>query len=449
MPLLHLPAFLSACFVACSSALDKRCRMRLPLLLLGVLLAKGRRTVTSWFRAAGISVEFRRFYCLLWSVGRRSSCMAARFLCYVVKPLMNQFPGDHLLFAIDDSPTKRFGPCIQGAGIHHNPTPGPAGEKFLYGHVWVTLAWLAHHPLCGVLALPLQALLYIRAKDVVELNQEYPEYRWLFRTKLEQAVELVLWLLCWLGKTTKAIWVVVDGGYAKAPFLRPLLKRGVTVFGRLRKDAGLRTLPPTERRKGQRGPLPTYGKQAISLAKRAGQKGGWQEVVCTQYGDTVTKKVKVFHATWVPAGGVILVVLVQEEDGWLAYFCTDINMSVESVLETMADRGAIEQTFKDVKEVWGAQQQQLRNVYACIGAFNVNLWMYSMVEVWAWSADENELMDRTASPWDSEPRRPSHADKRKALQREVLQSEIETVLAGRPTKGDFRALAGRLLGMAA
>jgi hypothetical protein len=31
---------------------------------------------------------------------------------------------------------------VQGAGIHHNPTPGPAGEKFVYGHIWVTLAWL-------------------------------------------------------------------------------------------------------------------------------------------------------------------------------------------------------------------------------------------------------------------------------------------------------------------
>ena len=54
------------------------------------------------------------------------------------------------------------------------------------------------------------------------------------------------------------------------------------------------------RRKGQRGRMPTYGKQTISLAKRAGQKRGWQEVVCTQYGKVVTKTVKVFQATWTP-----------------------------------------------------------------------------------------------------------------------------------------------------
>ncbi len=31
-----------------------------------------------------------------------------------------------LLLVIDDSPTKRYGPKVEGADVHHNPTPGPA-----------------------------------------------------------------------------------------------------------------------------------------------------------------------------------------------------------------------------------------------------------------------------------------------------------------------------------
>ena len=54
-------------------------------------------------------------------------------------------PGERLLLALDDTPTKRYGPLVQGAGIHHNPTPGPAEQKFLYGHVWVTLSWVVRH----------------------------------------------------------------------------------------------------------------------------------------------------------------------------------------------------------------------------------------------------------------------------------------------------------------
>jgi hypothetical protein len=72
-----------------------------------------------------------------------------------------------------------------------------------------------------------------------------------------------------------------------------------------------------------------------------------------------------------------------------------------------------------------------------------------LVEVWAWRRPEEELVDRSASPWDSEPRRPSHADKRKAVQREVLRGEIEATLAGRPSKEKIRALAQRLLALAA
>jgi hypothetical protein len=41
-----------------------------------------------------------------------------------------------------------------------------------------------------------------------------------------------------------------------------------------------------------------------------------------------------------------------------------------------------------VKEVWGAGQQQVRNVYSNEACFNLNLWMYSLVEAWAWGKDE-------------------------------------------------------------
>jgi len=205
MPFSHLPAQLSTWLPALAAALDQRSAPLLPLLLLGALFAKGRRTVTSWLRAAGITTDFRRAYRALFAAGRRSRSVSARLLLAVLRPLIRLTPGDRLLFGLDDTPSKRYGPCIQGAGLHHNPTPGPAGEQYLYGHVWVTLAWLAAHPLCGALALPLQALLYVRQKDVPQLSKEYP---WAFKSKLELAVELVDWLLAWLGRAGKAVWLV-------------------------------------------------------------------------------------------------------------------------------------------------------------------------------------------------------------------------------------------------
>ena len=57
-------------------------------------------------------------------------------------------------------------------------------------------------------------------------------------------------------------------------------------------------------------------------------------------------------------------VLVKEEDGWIPFFSPDPEVTAVEILEAMADRNAQEQVFKDVKEIWGAGQQQVRNIYS-------------------------------------------------------------------------------------
>lgn len=415
-----LPACLTTFLAWVASALDCRIRQRFQALLLGALFADGRRTVTAWVRAAGLSADFRRAYATAGSSGRHVRCQGWGVFGQL-RPLLG--PG-RLLAALDDTPTPRYGPHVEGAGVHRNPSPGPAGEKFVYGHVFVTLAVLATHPEWGTVALPVWSSLYVRAKDVPSIPTEYG---WCFRTKLELAAEQLGWLKSAAGDRFASIWVAADGGYAKRTFLRAARRLGVVVVSRLRKDAALWSTPPA-RPAGRRGRPPVYGKARISLAKRAGQSRGWLRVECLQYGAAVTKTVKTFVATWRPAGGRIRVVIVKERRGWLAYFCTDENASAAEVLEAAADRGAIEQTFKDLKEVWGAGQQQVRCVWASVGCFNACGWMYSAVERWAWGQREAALVDRSGSPWDGEDRRPSHADKRKALRRAALREEIRARL---------------------
>ncbi len=119
------------------------------------------------------------------------------------------------------------------------------------------------------------------------------------------------------------------------------------------------------------------------------------------YGEQTVKRYKTFLATWRPAGGAIRVVLVDEPTGWRAYFCTDTSASVADILTTVANRFSLEIAFRDCKEIVGAGQQQVRFVWASIGAFHICLWTFTMTEAWAWGQAGEGLVDRSASPWDT------------------------------------------------
>src|SRR5439155_685922 len=228
---------------------------RLAALLLVALFAKGRRTVTSWLRAARVGRGFAPYYYFLAALGRQAHLPAAYLLRYALTRLT---PPGPLLFALDDTPTQRYGPHVQGAGIHHNPTPALAAQA--------------------------------------------------------------------------------------------------AVIGRLRKDAGLRTVPRPPRGRRRRGRPPTYGPARISLAKRAGQRRGWQVARVPQYGEVRAKRIKTFEATWRPAGGRIRVVLVHEGHGWLALFSTDAGLTAEEILAAAADRFSIETTFQELRGHLGLER---------------------------------------------------------------------------------------------
>lgn len=415
MDLWILPADVLALLTAWAPLLDTRTRPRLRLLFFGLLFAHGRRTVTAWLRAAGITAGFPLFYYFVARTGRISEWMAALLFQILRHRLGSQVPW---LFALDDTPTARYGPHVQGAGLHHNPTPGPVDQRFVYGHVWVTLAWVLDHPRWGRIALPLLARLYIRQRDLDRLHKKHP---WPFRTKLELASDLIRWLRERLGKDAGPVWLCADGAYAKSEVLRTAKEQDVVLFSRLRRDAALRSLPGSY---GGRGRPRIYGAEHLSLAKRAGQRRGWETAEVVQYGQRRTKAFKTFLATWRPAGGVIRVVLVRESHGWMAFFCTDALVDAATIMEVMAARFSIEETFKDLKEVWGAGQQQVRDVWANVGCYHGCLWAYAIVEWWSWGRSHEDLVDRSACPWDDASRRPSHRDKRRALQRACVREEF-------------------------
>ena len=147
---------------------------------------------------------------------------------------------------------------------------------------------------------------------------------------------------------------------------------------------------------------------------------------------------------------MIRVVIVKEEHDWFPFFSTDPDATVVEIIEAFADRATIEQDFHDVKEVWGAGQQQVRNIWTNVAVYHLNLWMHTLVELWAWNRSHKELCDRSDSPWDDPERRPSHADRRKALRRHIHAKRIISghrrlvVAAKNPRVGSTPHGVGRL-----
>ena len=68
-------------------------------------------------------------------------------------------------------------------------------------------------------------------------------------------------------------------------------------------------------------------------------------------------------------------------------------------MQAIGDRWAIEQNYHDLKEVERVSEVQLRRVWSNVGAFNVRLWVHTLIEVWAWARPAATLSDRSDRPW--------------------------------------------------
>src|SRR5438067_3842288 len=75
-----LPASVLIWITTLAAVLDARQQARFVTLCGGLLFARGRRTVTSWLRACGAGRDYKRYYYLLGSVGRKTTAIAAALL---------------------------------------------------------------------------------------------------------------------------------------------------------------------------------------------------------------------------------------------------------------------------------------------------------------------------------------------------------------------------------
>jgi hypothetical protein len=131
-----------------------------------------------------------------------------------------------------------------------------------------------------------------------------------------------------------------------------------------------------------------------------------------------------------------------------AFFGADPNATVAEILDAFAPPRDHRAGLHDVKEVWGAGRQQVCNIWTNVAVFDSNLWMHTLVESWAWRRSHEQLDDRSNSTTAATrrardaDRRPSHANRRKALRRLSLDQQSNALASAHsPPRGRLRPVA--------
>jgi DDE superfamily endonuclease len=187
------------------------------LLLLGAILAPGKRTVTAVLHIMGLGSEkhFQNYHRVLNRV-RWSSRAASRILLDL---LVRAFaPSGPILVGLDDTIERRWGKKIQARGIYRDPVRSSRSHLVkASGLRWLSLMLLVEIPWAGrVWALPFLTVLAPSLRYHQKRHQRH-------KTLVDWGKQMLLQLRRWLPE--RPIVLVVDSGYAALEFLGCLANR--------------------------------------------------------------------------------------------------------------------------------------------------------------------------------------------------------------------------------
>ena len=262
-----LPVSLVVWITALAGTLYARQQVRFVALCTGLLFARGRRTVASWLARGGAGRDYKRYYYLLGSVGRKA--WRSPGYCSASSLSGSRAMGRARRWSSPSTTRPPSGTGRASRAITASITtplrdrPGPRSSTATSGSVWP--AWSDTRS--GERS-PCRSSRTCTSEPKMSAGWR-PTTAREFHTKLELAAAQIEWLVQQLGPDHPPIWVVTDGAYVKRPFLKRVLGAGVTVISRLRSDAALWSLPVVVdpgQKKG-RGRPPKYGKDRIDLAE--------------------------------------------------------------------------------------------------------------------------------------------------------------------------------------
>jgi hypothetical protein len=377
-------------------------------LLMGAVLAPGKRTVSAVLRILGLKEEknFHKYHRVLSLVEWRA-LEAGRILLKVL--LACFLPVGPVVVGIDETLERRWGRMIAQRGIYRDSVRSSgshfvksSGLRWMSVMLLVPISWAKR-----VWALPFLTVLAPSERYYQRLGKQHKKLT-------DWARQMLLQVKRWLPD--REVIAVADSSYAVIDLLATLKGR-VTFITRLRLDAALYEPAPAQK-KGQKGRPAKKGNRLPTLEQLAqSPHTQWQEVVFSEwYGQNQkTMLLATGTALWYHSGKEALPirwVLLRDPAGKLkttALLCTDESFTAFQIVTLFVRRWAIEVTLQEVRAHLGVETQRQWSHKAIARTTPVLLALFSLVTLLADRLHaKGKLLVSTAAWYDKQ--RPTFSD---------------------------------------
>lgn len=331
---------------------------RVVTLILGTILARGRRTVAAALRQMGLhdDPKFSSYHQVFNRAAWSPRKVARRLLSAVIAAFVPKGVG--LTFAIDETLERRWGRKIRIRGHYRDPLASSKERSVSTSGIrWIVLALVVTVPWTSrPWALPILSLPCPTPKVSLKLGRRH-------KTIAQRARQIIACLRRWLPDIS--LTVVGDSAYSVIELGLACRRHGVQLIAPLRLDARLFT-PAPPRAPGMVGRPRVAGDRLPNLdVVLSDPKTAWSRVTVRWY-DGVARDLEVVSGTavWYHNGFEPLPirwVLTRDPNGRLeprAYFSTRPEDDAASIVAGFVKRWPIEVTFEETRAHLGVETQR-------------------------------------------------------------------------------------------
>ncbi len=364
---------------------SKRVWQHVQVLLVGAILAPGKRTVTAVLRMMGLSDD--RHFQTYHRVLNRAVWSGLEVSRILLRMLVGTFGTEgYILLGLDETIERRWGAKIKARGIYRDPVRSSrshfvktSGLRWLSLMLLVPVRWAKK-----VWALPFLTALAPSERYYRDRGREHKKLT-------DWARQMLLLVRRWLPK--RKLMVVADSTYAVIELLWRLaqLANPVYMVTRLRLDAALYE-PAPPRQPGKRGRPRLKGERLPTLKQVLHDpKTEWTEATIQDWYGQGQREIELTSdtAVWYHSGKPPLPirwVLIRDPKAKFksqALLCTDLRATPLQIVKWFVLRWRVEVTFQEARAHLGVETQRQWSDLAIARTTPALLGLFSLVTLLA------------------------------------------------------------------